>query len=78
MCVYVRCVCVVCGVCVCVCVCGVWCVCVCGVCGVCVCPSYKSYKIGPERKCAVALQAAREVSTWQTVHYTCKRDKLYA
>jgi len=44
----------------------------------CACPSYRSYKIGPERKCAVALQAAREDFTWQTAHYTCKWDKRYA
>jgi hypothetical protein len=44
----------------------------------CACPSFLSYKTGPEHKCAVALQAAREGFTWQMVHYMCKRDKRYA
>jgi hypothetical protein len=44
----------------------------------CACPSFLPYKTGPERKCAVALLAARKGCTWQMVHYTCKRDKRYA
>jgi len=49
-----------------------------GVMWVCSCPSNQSYKIGLDRKCAVALEAATEGCTWRKLHYTRKRDKRYA